>query len=193
VIQLILFLAVGALLLSSLFLFAGRLVQPKAGEKEIFDARRALSSLRTELLQPDIVARIFATEDLDYVNSSTSEEIRRMFLAERKRVALLWVRYLRRNILSLRRFHLGSVRHHAQLRFRTEVTLAVEFAILLFACRALEIILWIRGPYVAPKIVRAATAGAARVCEISERSLGFFGPGSATPLGKPSAGNHATL
>ena len=44
--------------------------------KTIIDARRALSSLRTELLPPDMVARIFATEDLDYVNSSTSEEIR---------------------------------------------------------------------------------------------------------------------
>jgi hypothetical protein len=193
VVQLILFLAVGALLLLSLYFFARRLPQPGADAKAMFDARRALSILQMELLPPEMVARIFAREDLDYVNASASKEVHIMFLAERGRIALSWVRYLRGHILSLRRFHLGSARHHAHLNFRTEVTLAVEFAILLFACRVLEIMLWIRGPYGAPQTLRVTTAAAARVCEISERSLRFLWPESATPLGNPSTGNRATL
>ena len=191
-IQLILFLVVALLLLSALFFLARRSVQPEGGAQAMLDASRALSRLQMELLPPEMVARIFTRDDLDYINSSASEEVRAMFLAERERIALMWVSFLRRNILSLRRFHLGSARLYAGLSFRAEVSLAVDFAILLFACRALEIMLRIRGPYGAPQIVRATAAGAARVCEISESSLGLLRSGIVPPFGRPPAGNRAT-
>ena len=190
-IQLVLFLVLAVLLLLALFFFARPPAQSEAGATALIDASRALNSLQMELLPPEMVTRIFAREDLDYINSSASEEIRRIFLAEREQIALSWVRYLRRNILSLRRFHLGSARLYAGLNFRSEVMLAVDFAYLLFACRVLEIALWMRGPYGATRIVRATTAGAARVCQISERSLGMLRSGSA--FGSPPAGNRASL
>jgi hypothetical protein len=193
VIQLILFLVLAALLLLALFYFARPPAQSEAGAIALVDASRALSSLQMELLPPGMVARIFASEDLDYIDSSASEEIRRMFLAERKQIALSWVGYLRGNVLSLRRFHLGSARLYAGLNFRSEAALAVDFAFLLFACRVLEVMLWLRGPYGALRIVRATTAGATRVCQISEKSLGVLRSGSAHPLGSPPAGNRATF
>jgi hypothetical protein len=192
VIQLILFLVIGALLLFALFFLARRPAQPEGGAQEMLDASRALSSLQMELLPPEMVARIFARDDLDYINSSASEEVRAIFLAERERIALSWVSYLRRNILSLRRFHLGSARLHAGLSFSAEVSLAVDFAVLLFACRVLEIMLRVRGPYGATQIVRATAAGAARVCQISESSLGLIRSGIAPPFDGPPAGDRAT-
>jgi hypothetical protein len=193
VIHLILYLALAVLLLLALYFFARPPAQPAGGAQALIEASRALSTLQLEVLPPEIVTRIFAREDLDYINSSASEEIRRMFLADREEIALSWVRDLRRNVLSLRRFHLGSARLYAGLNFRSEVTLAVDFALLLFACRALEIVLWMRGPYRAARMVRATTAGAASVCEISERSLGMLRSGSAASLGRPPAGNRASL
>lgn len=192
-IQLILFLAVGALLFGSLILLARRAPQPEGGAKVLFEARRALSSLQGELLPRELVARIFAREDLEYVASTTPRSIRKMFLVEREKIALSWVGHLRRQIVSLRHFHLGSARFYARLNLRTEMMLALDFAILLFACRALELMLHLRGPYGAPRIVGATTAAAARVCEISEKSLGFLRPGSMSPFDNPSAGNRAAL
>ena len=192
-IQLVLFLVLAALLLLALFFFARPPAQSEAGAKALIEASRALSSLQMELLPPEMVARIFASEDLDYINSSASEEICRMFLAEREQIALSWVGYLRRNILSLRQFHLGSARLYAGLNFRSEVSLALDFAFLLFACRLLEIVLWMRGPYGAPRIVRATTAGAARVCQVSEKSLGMLRSGMGRPFGNPPAGDRASL
>lgn len=192
-IQLILIIVAGALLLISIFSLARRAPQSEAGAKAMFDARRALSSLQVELLPPDLVARIFAIDDMEYVRSLHSEGVRQLFLTERERIALSWVRHLRRQVTSLRHFHLGSARLYARLNFRAEAALAVDFTILLFACRALELMLWMRGPYGATRIVGATTAAAARVCEVSEKSLGFLRPGNASPFGSPRAGNGAVL
>jgi hypothetical protein len=191
VIHLVLYLALAVLLLLALYFFARPPAQPAGGAQALIEASRALSSLQLELLPPEMVSRIFAREDLDYINSSASEDIRRMFLADREQIALTWVRYLRANVLSLRRFHLGSARLYAGLNFRSEVKLAVDFALLLFACRMLEIVLWMRGPYGARRMVRATAAGAERVCQVSERSLGMLRSGSA--FGSPPAGDRATF
>ena len=191
-IQLVLFLAVAALLLVALLFLARRPVHLEDGAQAVLHATRALSSLQVDLLPPEMVSRIFAKEDLDYVSSCSSEEVRRMFISERGRIALSWVRYLRQNILSLRQFHLKTARLYSRLSFRAEVSLAVDFANLLFACRVLEIILWMRGPYGAPRMVRATTAWAAKVCEISERSLGLLQSDSGAVFGGPSAGSRAT-
>jgi hypothetical protein len=192
-IQLILFLVVGALLFLSLFLLTRHAPQVEGGAKVLFEARRALSSLQGELLPRELVTRIFAREDLEYVASSTPRSLRKMFLAEREKIALSWVRHVRRQVVSLRHFHLGSARFYARLNFRTEMMLALDFAILLFACRALELMLRLRGPYGAPRIVGATTAAAGRVCEISEKSLGFLRPENMSPFGNPSSGNRAAL
>jgi hypothetical protein len=193
VIQLILFLVVGSLLLSSLFFLSRGTTQPEGGAKVLCEARKALSTLQGDLLPPELLARIFARADLDYVSSSTSADVRKLFLAEREKIALSWAGHVRRQIVSLRQFHLGSARLYARLNFRTEVSLALDFAILLFACRALDLMLRLRGPYGAPRIVGATTAAAARVCEISEKSLGFLRAGSVSPFGNPPARNRASL
>jgi len=194
VIQLILFLVVGALLLSSLFFLSrGATTRAEGGAEVLCEARKALSSLQGDLLPPELVARIFARTDLDYVNSSTCDSVRKLFLAERERIALSWVGHVRRQVVSLRQFHLGSARHYARLNFKTEVALAVDFAILLFACRMLDLMLRIRGPYGAPRVVATTAAAAARVCEISEKSLGFLRPGNVSPFGNPPAGTRASL
>jgi hypothetical protein len=41
--------------------------------------------------------------------------------------------------------------------------------------------------------VGATTAAAGRVCEISEKSLGFLRPENISPFGNPPAGNRAAL
>jgi hypothetical protein len=182
VIELILFLAVGALLLFFVFLQLRRTPQAEGSAQALRDARRALDSLQGTLLPADIVARILSMEDLEYVTSTAPENVRKMFLAERKKVALSWVGHIRLQVVSLRQFHLRSARLYARLKFGTEMALAFDFANLLLACRVLEIALYLRGPYGAGRMVRATTLAAAKICEISEKSLEFLRPESANAI-----------
>ena len=182
-IQLISFLLIGALLLVSLYSFMRREQRAEGGSGALVEARQALNTLQAGLLPPELVGRIFARGDLDYVDSEASKEIRELFLDERKKIALSWVSRVRKQILSLRRFHLRSARFYAQLSVRTEVALAVDFAALLFECRALQVFLYVRGPYAAPRMVGSTAATATRVCKISEQSLAFLTPAYAGRMG----------
>jgi hypothetical protein len=176
VIQLISFLLIGALLLVSLYFFARRGQRAEGGSGALVEARQALNTLRAGLLPAELVGRIFARDDLEYIESQASREIRDLFLEERTKVALFWVSRVRKQVLSLRRFHLGSARFYARLNLRTELALAMDFAAILLACRALQVFLYVRGPYAAPRIVGSTAASAARVCKISEESLAFLTP-----------------
>ena len=185
-IQLILFLLVGAMLFLSLYLLVRRSSHAEGSAEELLEARQALVALQLGLLPHETVRRIFATEDLDYVTSETPECIREFFLEERKGIALSWACQVRRQLLSLRQFHLGSARFYAQLNFRTEIRLAAEFAALLLACRALQLTLFLRGPYAAPRVVdsdrRCSRKGLRHLREVSRfseagaphRHLGWF-------------------
>jgi hypothetical protein len=187
-IELIFFLLVGALLLFSLLFFAPHKPQGRKDTKPLAEVQQALDVLQLGLLSPELVGRIFSKSDFDYVVSETNKKVQRLFLEERRRLALSWVGEVRRQIVSLRHFHLGSARFYAGLRFLTEMKLAWDFAAVLFACRALRAAVYLRGPYAAPRLVGSTTAAAARVCGISEKYLDFLRPARMISFGDDSAG-----
>lgn len=187
-ITLILFLSVAVLLFLALIVLARRGRRAEGGAQALVDARHALNALQLDLLPSELVGRIFATRDSEYIRAETSTRIQEMFQRERKRIALSWVRQVRGQILSLRRFHLGAARFYAQLSFRTEVGLALDFAALLFACRVLQVVLYLRGPYAVPRMVEATASAAARLCSVSEKSLAFLKPAHPSPYLDQSAG-----
>lgn len=176
-IGLILYLLLGAGLFALLLALAMRQRGPVEGSGSQFvQARQSLTTLQSGLLGPNVVERIFDPQDLKYLQKATAPEICNLFLAERRRISLLWVRRLRSEIRNLMHFHLGYSRLHGKLDFETELRLALDFALLLSACRALEVLLYWRGPYGAPTMVGIAAGSAARVCATSERSLAFLNP-----------------
>jgi hypothetical protein len=187
VIQLIPFLVIGALLLVSLYSFVRRGERAEGGSEALVEARHALNTLQAGLLPPELVGRIFARQDLEYVDSEASKKIRELFLEERKTIALSWVSRVRKQVLNLRRFHLGSARFYARLSPWTELSLAVNFAALLFECRALQVFLYVRGPYAAPRMVGFTASAATRVCKVSEESLAFLTPVYAGRVGDRAA------
>ena len=187
-IQLILFLFVGALLFSSIFFLSRRNPRTEGSSKVLVEARQALNSLQSGLLPPELVGRIFAREDFEYVANHTPKHVQEMFRKERKRIALAWVDQVRSEVVSLRCFHLGAARFYAKLKFKTEMTLAFDFAALLLTCRALRAFLYMRGPYAAPRMVQTTAAAAARLCDVSEKALAFLTPSPLSTFADRSAG-----
>lgn len=176
--QLLFFLIISILLFAFLLLLVRR-GKAEGGARALVGARQALYTLRSELLLRDLVSRIFAREDMDYVLSLRSQSVEDVFFTQRKRIALMWVGRIQAQVRHLRHLHLGSARFYARLEFKTELLLAWNFTILLVSCRALQFAIIIGGPYAAPAIVGAVTQAAGHVCEISARSLAFLtGPGA---------------
>jgi hypothetical protein len=190
VISLIFFVGIGVLLFLSLFFLARRNPRTEGVSGALVEARQALGALQAGLLPSTLVKRVFASEDWDYVRSEAPKPVRQMFLEERKRIAILWVNQVRDQVRNLRRFHRGAARHYAQLNPRMEMELAFRFATLSAACRALHAIVYVGGPYAAPRMVGAMADAAARACEISEQSLSFL---NAAQLGVLSSASKGTL
>jgi hypothetical protein len=173
-ISLIFFLCIGALLFSCLFFLARRNPRPEGSSTALVEARQALTTLQSGLLPLELVKRVFAKEDWDYVRAETPKSVHELFMDERKGIALLWLGQVREQICSLRRFHRGAARHCAKLSPRLELQLAMSFAVLTSACRALQVLVYVGGPYVAPRMVGTVANAAARTCQISEQSIGFL-------------------
>jgi hypothetical protein len=193
-IALILYLCGGVGLFVLLFVLARRNHAPAAGSAHIFvEARGSLQTLQQGLLPRDLIQRIFDRQDLRYVTEKMPTEIQRLFLAERKRISLQWVRRVRLELLNLMHFHRGHSRFHSQIRMSTELRLALDFAGLLLACRILEALFYFRGPYAAPGMVNATAAGAARLCTASEKSLSFLDGANLRPFDGGSTRGNATI
>ncbi len=195
--QLIVFLLLGAIFVGVLCLFLGRQgTRLEGGAQAVVSARQALNSLQGALLPPELIHRVFAREDLDFVSSAAPPGIRKLFIRERKAIALRWIRDVRKQVLSLKDFHSGHSRFCAQLDLGTEIELALRFASLLLVCRLLEIILYVRGPFAAPKMVARVIDVAGNICLVSERSLAFLSrtvPAGSVDLlgGTPTGGARA--
>lgn len=191
--QLFFFLTVGAVFLVVLyFLVATDNASPEGSGDALVEARQALNLLQSSL-SPELIVRIFTREDLDFAKSTGSSAIKDLFLQERRRVALHWVARVRRHVLSLKQFHSREARRFAQLDARSEIALAFDFASLLLACRLLQIVFYVRGPYAAPRIVGLATGAGGKVCDVSERCLAFLGPVKVGTLRRGSAGGSAAV
>jgi hypothetical protein len=193
VIQLILFLVLGAGFLFSLYTFARRGSPIEGSSESVRKARHALATLQFGLLPPGMVERIFSKQDYEYLAAGGSKQVCALFLEERRTIALGWVSQVRKQILSLRQFHLGSARYYSRLRPPTEARLALEFLTLLCVCRLLQIALSLRGPYAAPGMVGQAAAAASRVCDISEKSMAFLKGKPFETLGDDAVGNLTPL
>ena len=175
-IQLIPFLAAGALLAFTLYLLLRHAPPVEGRPDDVTDAREALRMLEGGLLPIEMVKRIFAKSDRDYVLKTCPESVTPLFLAERQRIALAWIHSVRRSVQALRRFHNRAARHSSELSFRSEAALARDFAAVLFACRMLEVLIYVGGPFAAPHIVGSTVSAAARLCMASRDSLAFLAP-----------------
>lgn len=190
-IQLILSILFGAGLLFSLYVLARKGAKAEGGAQALIEARQALNALKNELLPQEVVARIFSRDDLDYVLSAAPDDVVRLFKQQRKWIALTWVDRVRSQLVRLKRFHLGRSRSYAHLRPKAEIALTIDFATLLFACRALRILVFLRGPYAAPQMIGTTVGIVEKVCGVSEKSLAFLDATNAASFDGHSAGSVA--
>jgi hypothetical protein len=133
-----------------------------------------LTYLQTGLLGPEIVGRFFAADDFEFVASAGAPGVYSVFCRDRQKIVLAWLAQVLMQVKALRRFHLGAARFYARLGLRSEVALAMDFASLLIACRALQVFVYLGGPRVAPRTLTAAAAAGLRICGAYEEALAFL-------------------
>jgi hypothetical protein len=94
----------------------------------------------------EIVARIFSSEDWEFVSETKSQQLEKLFRRERKLVALAWVHQTSTAIRRIMREHTQATRQSQDLHFATETKLVLLYAELMFLCGMLFLAIQSAGP-----------------------------------------------
>lgn len=106
------------------------------------------------LCSQEFVARIFSHEDGQFISQTHAPYLDRLFLHERKLVALLWVRQTSGDIRQVMRNHTEAAKQAADIRFTTELSLFLTYVELLLMCETLSLLIATVGP---PRLERIAS------------------------------------
>lgn len=169
--ELVIFVAIGLALLVLLLLWVQRSVGSAGSARELAGARDALADLQLDLPPQALVERIFSSQDSDFVSRHALPPVQRIFLQERKVVALAWLRHTRKKVEQIMDFHRRTVRRHISLSPAFEVKLAINYMLFLLMCGILLCLIWLSGPFRVWRMVGYAAAVAEQLSLILGRLL----------------------
>ena len=112
-------------------------------------ARLALDSM---LVKTAAIKRILSDEDLRFIFRSGSTEIRRLFLKERKMLALHWIRTLQKQVAYLMHVHL-RLAASTHLSPTSELKLSAQYVAFVLVSNCLVAFFWLFGPFNAQRVL----------------------------------------
>jgi hypothetical protein len=138
--------AIGVLLVASLvFLLFGR-GRDKDDVSWPPEGSSALPPAQLEDCRKKQINQIFGREDWDFIRTCTPEPVQRLFLKERKGIALSWLAQLRKHARTSMHLHLATARASEELEPLAELKLAIDYYAFLAKCELIAAILRLGGP-----------------------------------------------
>jgi hypothetical protein len=179
-IELISALTVGLLLLTALVVFA---LRQGSTARDVLPLSEFPGdpghSEKFEVCPQELVDRIFSREDWRLISQTHSHTLERLFLQERKRVALVWVRQTSLSIRHVMRDHTEAAKQAADIRLRTELSLFLMYIQLLLMCETLSLLITAVGP---PRLAKIASYvhGLSRQISYAHEAFAKSNAGAAT-------------
>src|SRR5258708_31888757 len=99
---------------------------------------------------------IFGPDDWTFVLNQASKDVQRLFLRERKEIALYWLSEIRGQARAAMRFHLANARKSQKLQPMLELKLAVDYLSIRVKCGSIGAILLVQCPVGLRWLVRQA-------------------------------------
>jgi len=131
--------------------------------EEFASAREALD---TTFVEAAAIDRLFSTEDMEFISHSSSPKARRLFLEERKALAIQWLRKTQRQVAQLMDLHLRLAGHTHEPSPRFELKLGAKYLSFLLVSYLLLFLLWLRGPFKARRVVAYTSDVAGYFCTV---------------------------
>lgn len=152
----------GTLLLIVLILVSRQSARHRFDDDSLF-GDETVGLEKWDSLSLELGARVFSSQDLDFVARHCSGEFRRRFREERSLLALEWLAQIRSEIDRSMRVHVKTARLNANLKTSGELKLALEYFLFQLSNRVLYCAVCVHGPLAAAKLVRYSTRLAAEL------------------------------
>jgi hypothetical protein len=139
-------LVVGLLLLGLLIVLLRR-TESAADERYSQSNDGSLAaSLRFQDRRNEILDRIFGREDWDFVLGHGSKEVRRLFLFERRQLALSWLSEIRSQAKAAMSFHVSHAGKSKKLLPMLELRLAIDYFLIRLKCGFIALVVLLGSP-----------------------------------------------
>jgi hypothetical protein len=139
-----------------------------------------LDAFSLELPPRELMERVCARQDFEFVSANAPRQVRRAFQRERRSMAIAWVRQASRQAQRWMAFYSKTVRHSASLSPSMELKLALQFAAFHLTCFALMTAIWLGGPVRARILISHALGLSERLALEFDRVLAGVNPVRAT-------------
>jgi hypothetical protein len=131
--------------------------------EELTKAREALD---TVFVESAAIRRIFSPEDMQFVAHAGPHRVRHLFLKERKALAIQWLRKTQKEVALLMDIHLRLAAYTLEPSSRFELQLTARYFAFMIVSYFLLLLLWLRGPFKARRIVDYTVGVAGHFCTI---------------------------
>ncbi len=151
--------------------------------EEFASAREALD---TTFIEAAAIDRLFSTEDMEFISHSSPPKVRRLFLEERKGLAIQWLRKTQKQVAQLMDLHLRLAGHTHEPSPRFELKLGAKYLSFLLVSYLLLLLVWLRGPFKPRRVVAYTSRVAGYFCTVFSLRLEsvngvHLGPGRSEP------------
>jgi hypothetical protein len=131
---------------------------------------------RVRLPPRSLLNQCLSADDLDCVQRRQSRPLLRLFLHERRRLALAWLTETKREAQRLLRLHVHSVRFAPDVRLGAEAKLAISVALFLVVYAALRTLVWWYGPWQTRQSLKSVQALFGVLAQLADRIVGAVIP-----------------
>ena len=154
---------------------------PSVTLEEFASAQEALD---TAFVEAAAIERIFSIEDMAFISHASSPNAQRLFLEERKALAIQWLRKTQKQVAQLMDLLLRIAGNTQEPSPGFELKLAAKYLVFLLVSYILLFLLWLRGPFKARRVVAYTSRVAAYFCTVFSLRLESL---NALPLGPGSS------
>lgn len=163
------FLAIGVLLIVLLLLSVFRARAAEDALSESSQDEDPQDALLAEPFPKELGVRLFGSQDYDFITKQGSARHRRLFLQQRTRLALFWLRGIRANATKVIRVHSAAAGTNSRLELLVELRVVADYLAIQALCRFLGLVIWLRGPVTLSRFVGYADGLSKRLYEVTAR------------------------
>jgi hypothetical protein len=124
----------------------------------------ACESLNTGFVETETIKRIFSVEDAEFIARSAGPDVQCLFLKERKKLALQWVRKARTHVARLMDLHLRLASYTYDPSPRFELKLTAKYLTFVAVSNIVLLLLWLLGPFKTTRSISYAIRTAGSFC-----------------------------
>jgi len=171
----ILLLGVSILVLGARLLMQAR-PRKQTSPVTIEDYANARDTLESVFVETATIQRIFSVEDAGFVARWGTLDVKRLFLEERKRLALQWFRRTRTEVARLMDLHLRLAAYTYDPNPGFELKLTANYLIFMTLSSGAFVLVWSLGPFRATRVLSYAARLTGDFCSIFSLRLERVNP-----------------